>query len=797
MFRLNLKIALRNLWKNKGYTFINIIGLSIGMASCIMIFIFVRHQLSYDQHYAKKDRIFRVTSYFKYADGEEYQNGVPRPLGPAMKNDLGMLEEVAMLQGGGGIVKVMDDAGKLRLKSSEQTFYVEPEFFKIFDYKWLEGNPQQSLSAPNTVALSEEMAEKFFGDWHKAVGKTINYQNKTDLKVTGVFADVPENSSNPIKIAIAYAGYVNKNLKKWGSVSSSSECYVLLKGGADVADLEGPKNAFIKKYYVDQTGARTDHFFQPLTDIHTNDIYGNFARKTTSKSSLAGLVVIGIFLMITACINFINLATAQAVSRSKEVGVRKVMGSMRKQLIFQFLTETFTLTAIALVIACALTEAALPGMESLFKENISFSMLEHPVIIVFMLSMVLIVGFLAGFYPAMIMSGFSPALAIKNKISIGNSGGGYLRKVLVVVQFAITIILITGTLVILKQMKFLREKPLGFNSSAVALVRVPMDSLSVLKYEGLKIRISKIPGVISATFCSAAPSSGDNNTNNFSFGKAEDADFNANTKTGDEDYFKTFGLQFVAGKPLSKSDTIKEYVVNETLLKKLNVTNPEDAIGKLMSVGGGFRGPVVGVVKDFNNMSLKEAISPIIIVSQKTRYENIAVKMDSRQIAEVSKHIEAVWNATYVDYVYSSSFVDDDINAYYESERVMGTLFKVFATVIIFIAFIGLFGLISFVAAQRTREMAIRKVLGATTMELVGMLNSSFLLMVFFANIVAWPVAYIFISKWLSGYTYRISLSIWPFIVAMVLSMTITMITVTLRSYRAARTNPIDALKYE
>jgi len=797
MFRLNLKIALRNLWKNKGYTFINIAGLSIGMASCIMIFIFVRHQLSYDQYYANKDRIYRVTTEFTYAEGKEYQNGVPRPLGPAMRNDFGMIEELAMLQGSAGIIKVMDDAGKLRLKTSEPTFYVEPQYFKIFDIKWLEGNAQQALSAPNTVALSKEMALKFFGDWHQALGKTINYQNKTDLIVTGVFADLPENTSNPIKIAIAYAGYANRNMKQWGAVSSSSECYILLKEGADIADLNGPRDAFVKKYYKEDKSEKTNHLFQLLTDIHTNETYGNFARKTTGKASLAGLIVIGLFLLVTACINFVNLATAQAVSRSKEVGVRKVMGSMRRQLVVQFLTETVTLTCIALAIACALTEAALPGMESLFKENISFSLLEHPVIFVFMLAMVVVVGFLAGFYPAMVMSGFSPALAIKNKISIGNSGGGYLRKVLVVVQFAITIILITGTLVVLKQMKFLREKPLGFNSTAVAMVRVPVDSLSVLKYETLKTRISKIPGVLSATLCSAAPSSEDNNTNNFSFGGTEDAPFNANTKSGDEDYFKTFGLQLLAGRSLLKSDTIKEYVVNETLLKKLNVRNPQDAIGKIVALGGGNKGPVVGVVKDFNNMSLKEAISPILIVSQKTRYENIAVKMDSKQIAETSRQVEAAWNAIYVDYVYSSSFVDDDINAYYESERVMGVLFKVFASVIIFISFVGLFGLISFVAAQRTKEMAIRKVLGATTIELVGMLNSSFLLMVFLANIVAWPIAYILISKWLAGYTYRISLSVWPFVIAMVLSMLITIVTVTLRSYKAARTNPIDALKYE
>ena len=586
-------------------------------------------------------------------------------------------------------------------------------------------------------------------------------------------------------------------MKNWGAVSDASESYVLLKDGATIADAELPKQAFVKKYYADEGTGKSDLFFQPLSEVHKDVRYGNAAGKVTGMTEIYGLVVIGVFLMLTACINFINLATAQAVSRSKEVGVRKVMGSRRKELIIQFLTETITLTVIALLLACAITEAVLPGMAGLFKEKLSFNLLDQPVIFIFMLGLVLFVGFLAGFYPAMVMSGFSPALAIKNKISIGNSGGGALRKVLVIAQFAITIILITGTLVILKQMKFMREKPLGFNSSAVALVGLPGDSLSVLKYDILRTRIANISGVLSAGLCTTAPSSRDNSFTNFAYNSTKDADFQVNTKGADEHYFKTFGLTLVAGRPLSKSDTLKEFVVNETLLRKLNIGNPQEAIGKMITLGGSHKTPIIGVVKDFNNMTLKEAISPILLFSGKKNAESIAVKMDVHQIPAVMKEIEAIWNSYYPDYVYHSDFMDDNISKYYESEQVMGTLFKVFAGVIIFIAFIGLFGLISFVAAQRTREMAIRKVLGASTTELVTMLNSSFLVMVFFANLVAWPVAYIFIRQWLSGYTYRIELSIWPFLTALLISMFITLLTVSLRSYKAARTNPIDALKYE
>lgn len=342
----------------------------------------------------------------------------------------------------------------------------------------------------------------------------------------------------------------------------------------------------------------------------------------------------------------------------------------------------------------------------------------------------------------------------------------------------------------------MREKPLGFIPTAVALIDVPFDSIAITRYHTLQDRISKIPGVISSSYCSAAPSSDFNNESNFRYNGTVQSTFQANTKTGDENYFKTFGLEIIAGKGLSKSDTLKEFVVNETILKKLNVVNYNDAIGKPIRVHGKI-GNIIGVVKDFNNMSLHEPISPILISSDKESYNTIAVKLDSKLILPAMKAIENTWNNVLPEYVYGATFMDDKISEYYQTEKIMGALFKVFVGVIIFISFIGLFGLISFVAAQRTKEVAIRKVLGASTIELVRMLNGSFLLMVFIANLVAWPLAYLFISKWLSGFAYRIDISIWPFALAMLISMAITLVTVSIRSYKAAAANTIDALKYE
>jgi putative ABC transport system permease protein len=798
MFKLNLTIALRNLWKNKGYTFINIAGLSIGMAGCILIFIFISHQMSFDQDFKNKDRIYRIVTQASYTNGEkQYSSAVPKPMAQAVRNDFGLLEQAASLQGSWGIVKVKDARGQVKIKTDERTFYVEPQFFKIFEYTWLAGTAEQALKAPNTVALSESVATRFFGDWQQALGKTINYQNNADLKVTGIFKDLPENNTNQINIAISYASFDDGLLNNWGAIDSDTECYLLLKKGVDIADLQGPKNLLIKKHYTNNGGVgKPDHIFQPLVDIHHDSRFGNFARKITTEKEMLGLTVIGLFLVITACINFINLATAQAIGRSKEVGVRKVMGSGRSQLIAQFLTETVTLTVFALLLACVITEFSLPSLASLFKEKLAFGLLDNPVVIVFMLLLVVVVGLVAGIYPALVTSGFDPALAIKNKVSMGNTGGVALRKILVVVQFAITVILIAGTFVILMQMKYMREKPLGFNSSAVAMISLPDDSLSRLKYDILKSRLLQQPGVLAVSLANAAPSTYSNAYNSFSFEGGQPQDFQANTKSVDEDYFKTFDLKLVAGRGLAKSDTIKEFVINETLMHRLHITDPEEALGKMVTLGHS-TAPIVGVLKDFNNMTLREAISPLLFSTRKFRYFTMAVKMDAHRIPEVMKNAEAFWNSYFSEYVYYSSFVDDDINNYYESERVMGTLFKVFATVIIFIAFIGLFGLISFVATQRTKEMAIRKVLGASTMELIKMLNSSFIKLILLANLVAFPIAYILIENWLAGYTYRIELSIWPFMVAMSISMLITILTVSLRTYKAAKTNPVDALKYE
>nr|WP_315424557.1 ABC transporter permease [uncultured Pedobacter sp.] len=797
MFKLNLKIAWRNLWKNKGYTFINILGLSIGMASCILIFIFIRYQMSFDEGFKNENRIFRVVTNWKYNSYDDFSAGVPIPFSAAARNEIAGFEKVGTILKRGGVISVKDAAGKEKLKSREAVYYTQPDFFDVFsDIKWIYSAPELALSKPNSAVLSEKYAIKFFGSVKSAIGKTITVGDKTNLLVAGIIEDQPQNSSFPLGVVISYETYAGRFNENWDSVNSSTSSYVLLKDGLTAEDVQASLTRFNQKYYPIQkiTGNQTNKL-QPLRDIHFSEKYDNFADSSINKSELYGLAVIGLFLIITACINFINLTTAQSVNRSKEVGVRKVMGSKRKQLVSQFLTETFAVSLLALLIACVITELAIPPMQNLFKGRIEFSLFAHPVIFIFMAILVAFVSFLAGFYPAIIISKFNPALAIKNKISL-NSGGLSLRKILVVVQFSITVILIIGTLVIIRQMQYVQEKSLGFNPNAVTMVGIPTDSLSKIKYNTFKERVLRIPGVKEMSFCQSAPLSSNINSSDFTYNGIKNEDFELRNMRADENFFKVFDLKLIAGKIFRKSDTANACVVNETFLKKMHILNPQDAIGKVIRASGNTV-PISGVVKDFNDQSLKERISGLAIFSGNDQYWNVAIKMDAEKLVSSMKEIEAVWKESFPNGIFDSGFVNESINSYYESEQIMGTLFKVFAGVIIFISFIGLFGLISFVATQRTKEVAIRKVLGASTIELVKMLNGSFLIMVFIANLAAWPLAYLFVSKWLSGFVYRVDISVWPFALAMVISMAITLITVSVRSYKAAVTNTINALKYE
>jgi ABC-type antimicrobial peptide transport system permease subunit len=796
MLKLNLKIALRTLYRNRSYTLINILGLSVGMTSCILIFLFIRFQLAYDSNFKNADRVYRFVTDWKYTSFDDYSAGVPLPMAAAARDELVGIEKIGRISKRGGVVMVKNNNGTTHFKASKDVFFAEPELFDILQVEWLLGTSSKSLSAPNTAVISEKTAILLFGSAQLAIGKTFTFWNSIPLRVAGVIGDLPASTSVPMEIVVSYKTPHGNKEEEWGNVSSYDQCFMLLRQGASLEALEHSLKRFNQKYLNQEKLTGKQHSrLQRLSDIHFSDRYGNFADTAISKKEVYGLGLIGLFLIATACINFINLATAQSVNRSKEVGVRRVMGAMRRQLVFQFLAETTVITIGSMILACIFSELSLPVLSHLFKGQVSLSLFSDPVIFIFLFVLVAAVSFLAGFYPAIVMSGFSPALAIKNKVRL-QSGNMSFRMILIIVQFTVTIVLMISTVVVIRQMNYVREKPLGFEKGQVMLINFPADSANLTRQELIREKLLHVKGVEMQSYFARPPLSEMVNTTSFYVDGRENKDFEVRLSMADAHYFDLFGLEFLVGNVYGKSDTANAYVANETFVKKIGITDPRLALGKVISQNGR-KGPIVGVVKDFNDQSLREKISPMVFYQEKAQFYNMGVKLDSKHVVSARKAIESIWTKAFPNEVYTAKFIDDDIEAYYEAEQITGILFRIFGGVIMFIAFIGLFGLISFVAAQRTREMAIRKVLGATTVELVKMLNGSFVKMVLAANLIAWPVAYILTNQWLSGFAYRATFSIWPFVVAMGASMSLTLIVVSFRSYRAATASAVKALKYE
>ncbi len=797
MFKNYLKVAFRNLWKNKGYSIVNILGLSIGLAVCLLIFLFIRYEMSFDHFHKNKDRIYRIVTTWKHPGYKEYSQGAPAPLAAALKEDFPGIQKVAAVIWSGSQVTIpgVDGQSPKKFNESNNIFIVQPEFYEIFNFPWLYGNPETALKKPNTVALTKSIAEAFFGNWHNAIGKSILIDNHQWMKVTGIIKDLPKNTDLPIKIAVSYATVSHQLGNNWQFVSTDWHCYVLLKKNINIDQPESRLPAFIKKYYPDNTiqSGLWGFVFQPLQDIHFNTKMGSYGHQINPKELIA-LGIVGLFILLIACINFINMSTAQSVRRAKEVGIRKVLGSRRKKLMLQFLCETMLITAGAMLMACILTELTLPWIRNFFDQPISFDLFRHPVIVWFLVIIVLITGLLAGLYPAFIMSGFEPVTALKAKIK--SSGNRRLRETLVIIQFAVTLIIVIGMWLIIKQMNFFRNQPMGFDQSAISLVSLPGDSMSLTKYNTFKNTLVQLPGIENMSLCYSAPSSQYMITRNFSYNNTRVKPFGLAMKFADTAYFHTFGLQLIAGRIFHPGDTMKEVVVNQTLLKKVGVVDPQEAVGKYMIINDR-KATIVGVVKDFVNYSLANKISPTAITTGKSWYGTIALKLNPGNIDGTMRAVKKIYNKLFPQYIYNAHFFDQQIADYYIRENRLAKLFKVFAIIVLFISTIGLLSLLSFITAQRTKEIAIRKVLGASGKDILQLIGKGFMVIVIIANMIAWPVAYILAKEWLNGFAYRIEIPVWPFVITAVLSMVLTLLIIGVQIWSVLKVNSMKVLKDE
>jgi putative ABC transport system permease protein len=797
MLKNYFTIAWRNLRRHKAYTFINIIGLSMGIACAILIFTLIHFHFSFDNFHKDKDRIYRIVTEF-HDEHIDYDAAVPQPLGKAFRTDYTFADKVARIVSYHDVlISLPNEKESKKFKEEDNVAYAEPAFFEIFNFPLLEGDPHTALANPNSAIITQSIARKYFGS-ASAMGKTIKLDNKTNFTITGILKDIPNNTDRKQQIYFSYQNLREKSAwiasdSSWGGIYSGSLCFIHLKPGVTPAQVNSAFKGFSQKYYKGRDAKIWQFHLQPLSDIHFNTDFDGYA----DKRYLWALGFIGFFLIITACVNFVNLATAQALSRSKEVGIRKVLGSLRMQLFWQFMAETTLITLFSLVLACGLAWLGLPYLNQLMKREMEMQLFSSWYLPTFLVVLSILVIFLSGSYPGLVLARFQPVLALKNKISQAQVGGFSLRRILVVSQFAISQILIIGTLVIAGQMSYSKNIDLGFDKSAIVTLPLPIQDQA--KMNTLRDRLAAVAGVEKITLCHQPPASGSNDNTGVRYdNRADDEHWSINMKSADDKYLSTFGMHLAAGRNFYPSDSTREFLVNETFVKKLNLASAQEVIGKKLSINGGsISAPIVGVVKDFHNYSLHDEIPAICIMPNYTAYQTCCIKIQLANTHTALAAFEKIWNGTYPEYLYSYSFLDDRIQEFYEMDQIMLTLVEVFAGIAILIGCLGLYGLVSFMALRKTKEIGVRKVLGAGIPQILWLFGKEFSRLMLIAFVIAAPLAWWLMDHYLRDFKYRIGIGVGIFAMAILVTLLIAAVTVGYRSVRAALTNPVISLRSE
>jgi len=811
MILSDLNLTFRRFAKQKLNTSFHIIGLSLGITVCLLIGLFLKHELSYDTYHKKADRIYRINS--SWTDPGQFNKhySTPTPLAATMRSEVTGTEAVAMWH---PVDNAIIEINPQKRFSQNHVMVTEPEFLDVFDVTVLKGNAKQILKTPFQCLLTEETAKKFFGN-EDPIGKTFKYKNQYNITVAGLIKDFPATTHMPATMLMSYIpddNFINGGHDSWTFVSGT-ETFVVMPPGQDAKKLE-PQLKKIADAKINSNagmpkGTRSDFTVQPLSDIHFNSDYAGGGQwvPAVKTSWLWFFASIGLAVLILACINFVNLSTAQALTRAKEVGVRKSIGASRYQLVIGFLREAWVLAAIAGLISIVVAKAVLPSINTLLEMEIQFDFWHSPGIWISLGVGVLITGILAGLYPAWITARFNPVVVLKAGSTVaGDKGSAWLRRGLVVLQFSISVGLLVAVAVISQQVKFLHAKSLGFNKDNVLLVGGDRQ-----KFNQFANELRQIPQVNGFTFENSAPSSDGMWSTVMSLTSGDDPN-----RTGvkllvtDENYTKFYGLKLLAGRNLIPSDTslnsesikegdrIKRVLVNENLVKTFKFESNEKAIGKRFWFGfGGGRGEIVGVLADFNSGSLHEAISPVLLI-QAPFVSEAGIKIAANSnTPQVISNIESAWKGIYPDGVFEYRFLDEQINSFYKAETKLFSLFKIFSAMAMVICCLGLWGLASFAAEQRVKEIGIRKVLGASMSGLVALLSQDFLKMVGLALVIATPLAWYFMHQWLEGFAFRVNISYWIFVFTALVAIVITVLTVGFRAIRAASANPVDSLRNE
>ncbi len=794
MIRNYLSLALRNLRKQRAFALPNILGLGLSIGCCILIFMLLRYHLSFDRFHSKADRIAMISTESRRESAEK-MNLTPYPMAGALRQEYAFLEKAAMVSSRSNSLITIEQPGQApaKFKEEDARCIAEPELFEIFDFPLLQGD-LKSLREPFTAFLTERMARKYYGTTD-VIGKTFKLNTRYDFRVVGVLKDIPENTDLRYQIYCSWATMTSDSggarmARSWGGIQGGTQCFALFREGHTTDELETAFLSFREKYFHPEVRNWYYHAI-PLKTAHLDADYGS----GVGMRYIWTLGLIGLFLLLTACVNFVNMATAQALNRAREVGVRKTMGSTRGQLFWQFMSETGLIVLLATGLGLFFAQLGLPYLNRLVATNLHFDFARDGSLYGFLAVLMLVVVFFSGAYPGLAMSGFRPAQTLRGAVDARQVGGFSLRRLLVGTQFAISQALIIGAVVVTAQMEYARNADLGFRREGI--VTLPMPGGDDAKYATLKQQLGSLTGVENVSFCMQPPASGNNWTTQLRFeGRTEKEPWLINYKFVDDRFIETFGLQLLAGRNLSPSDTVREYVVNEQVVKRLGLASPQDIIGKRLIVDGDPH-EVVGVVRNFHNLSFHEGIEPMVMGSDMHNYDVCAVRIGLQNTRPALAAIEKTWTGIFPEFYYEYDFMDARIAEFYEQEGMILQLIRLFAGIAIFVGCLGLYGLAAFMVTRKTKEIGIRKTLGASVAGILWLFGKEYARLIAAAFMVAAPLAWWAMNAWLSDYAYRISMGAGIFFVALSATCLVALLTVGVQSLRAALANPVRSLRSE
>lgn len=786
MIKNYLKIAFRNIRRHKGFSFINIAGLAIGLACCLLITIWVLDELSYDKFHENAANLYRVEEDQHYSGRTFYVYVTPYPLGPALKAEIPEIMDATRVVWTGGVL----------FKYADNTYFedygraVDPSFLKMFTYPLIKGDKNTALDSPFSLVITENLADKYFGQ-DDPIGKVVTVNNKYEFTVTGILENIPHNSYLQFDFLIPYEIMkMSGQTREEDFGTNSIYTFVQLPDGTPLEQANQKIFGFIR---TKNPESRTDLRLMPYTKLHLHEFFG-YEKGAGAVQYVYIFSVIAFIVLLIACINFMNLSTARSANRAKEVGLRKVVGAVKGHLMRQFYGESVVYAFIALIFAVGIVTLLLPAFSNLSGKELSWSVAGIATILIGLVGITLFTGLVAGSYPAMFLSSFQPARVLKGSL-FSRSGGARFRRVLVVAQFALSILLIIGTAVVYQQQNFIKNMRLGWEREH--LIYIPLRADTRKSYNALKQELIQNPQVLNVTGASQLPTHIGSNSGGAQWeGKDPELQILIGFNSVDFDFVETLKIEMAEGRSFDKertSDQSQAWLVNEEVAKLMN---KDSVIGERFSHVG-MDGTIIGVMKNFHYQTLKNKIEPLAIAVNHEALNYMIIRIPPEEVSASLGFIEKTWKRVIPAYPFEYRFMDERYDRMYRTEQRIGTLLRYFAVLAVFVACLGLFGLASFMAEKRTKEIGIRKILGASVMQVTRLLCKEFFLLVIAANVIAWPAAYFIMRKWLQSYAYRADLGFFLFVGAMLLALFVAILSVGYQAIRAARSNPADSLRYE